>query len=69
VTPRRARPLYATPRGTRYHRHYACVGLNSWATWNGIERLPPTVTQREAARRGLQPCKVCQPSPLLALVS
>lgn len=62
--------IYASPYGgKRYHDSPHCVGLNSSAMSMLWSRDVPTVTRAEAERRGLTPCKVCQPPPLLRAVS
>lgn len=59
--------LYASARsGRRYHRYRECIGLNS----TDLAGDPiPAITHAEAARRGLTPCAVCSPPPLLTVVA
>lgn len=59
--------LYASGRkGRRYHRNEACTGLNSVAWWGDTI---VTVTRKEARERGLQPCAICKPAPLLTALT
>lgn len=65
--------LYATPSGKRYHRDLMCDGLNAWycqadRSWHG-DQAPPTVTMAQARDRGLTPCSMCQPPPMLTVIS
>lgn len=65
--------LYAAPTGTRYHSDALCLGLNSFHMANGgtyeTGGYVPTVTRAQAQRRGLTPCGVCKPPPLLTVVA
>lgn len=60
--------LYAVQGGTRYHRSDFCEGLNAHAAAYGNGRPVPTVTRRQVVARGLTPCKVCLPPPMLTVV-
>lgn len=62
-------PLYATPFGKTYHRDALCTGLNAWYTANGHNATVPEVSRPVARRRGLKPCFVCGPPPLLRVVT
>lgn len=61
--------LYATHTGSRYHRTPVCTGLNSYDMSTCMMIPVPVVTRSEAVRRGLTPCKTCQPAPLLRLIA
>lgn len=62
-----ASPIYATPKGTRYHADAFCTGLNGSAM--AYDEEAPAVTRGAAARRGLRPCATCNPAPLLTVVA
>lgn len=60
--------IYASPYGGR--RHHAmphCNGLNS-ADAAMLRDVPP-ITRTEAVRRGLEPCRLCKPPPLLTVIT
>lgn len=61
--------VYASPYGGRcYHSRPNCNGLNATAlaTWG---RDDWSLTRGEAKSRGLTPCRVCKPPPLLTVVA
>lgn len=61
--------LYASPHGgRRYHAYPTCNGLNSTDLSMLYTQSVPAITRADAVRRGLTPCQVCKPSPLLAVV-
>lgn len=61
--------LYASPYGgRRYHAYPTCGGLNSTELSMLYTQSVPAVTRADVVRRGLTPCRVCQPPPMLAVV-
>lgn len=61
--------IYASPYGgRRYHSDPLCTGLNATEMAQAGYADVPVVTRREAARRGLTPCQVCKPPPLLVAI-
>lgn len=60
--------LYASPYGRRYHRFPDCNGLNATLVAECYSATIPTITRATANRRGLTPCAVCKPPPLLSVV-
>lgn len=60
--------LYAVTGGRCYHRRDTCDGLNGYHTSSGGWRDVPTIARATAAQRGLKPCGVCKPPPLLGVV-
>lgn len=61
--------IYASPYGgRRYHSDPVCTGLNSTEIARAGYDVIPTITRVEARRRGLTPCQVCKPTPLLVAI-
>lgn len=61
--------LYASPYGgKKYHRTETCEGLNATCIANQITGVPP-ITRTEIRRRGLTPCAICKPPPMLSVAT
>ncbi|CAI9417296.1 hypothetical protein [Nocardioides sp. T2.26MG-1] len=60
--------FYASPYGgRRYHGNPCCNGLNSTEMAQCMTGVP-SITRADVVRRGLTPCRVCLPPPLLTAV-